>query len=54
MYLLRKMQTMLNVKTLNFQKQIFCKECESTSFAKINLRKMSIVNSCYLVNSCSY
>ena len=34
------MQTILNVKTLNLQKQIFCQECESTSFVKINLREM--------------
>ena len=29
-----------NVKTLNLQKQIFCPECESTSFVKINLHKI--------------
>ena len=29
----------MNVKTLNSRKQIFCPECESTSFVKINLRK---------------
>ena len=34
------MQTILNVKTLNLRKQIFCPECESTSFVKINLRKI--------------
>ena len=33
------MQLILNVKTLNSRKQIFCPECESTSFVKINLRK---------------
>ena len=30
-YLLRKMQTISNVKTLNSQIQIFCPECENTS-----------------------
>ena len=37
------MQTILNVKTLNSRKQIFCPECESTLFVKIvhkNLRKI--------------
>ena len=34
------MQKILNVKTLNSQKQIFCPECESTSFVKVNLRKI--------------
>ena len=29
-----------NVKTLNLRKQIFFPECESTSFLKINLRKI--------------
>ena len=35
------MQTILHVKTLNSRKQISCPECESTSLAKINLRKIS-------------
>ena len=39
-YLLRKMQTILNVKTVNSRKQIFCQECESTLFVKTNLHKM--------------
>ena len=39
-YLLRKMDKILNVKTLNLRKQIFWPECESTSFVKVNLRKM--------------
>ena len=34
------MQTILNVNTLNSRKEIFCPECESTSFVKINLRKI--------------
>ena len=34
------MQKILNVKTLNSRKQIFCPECESNSFEKINLRKI--------------
>ena len=34
------MQTTSNVKTLNSRKQIFCPESESTSFVKINLRKI--------------
>ena len=50
------------VKTLNLQKQIFCPECESTSFVKINLHKILrknnfiiyIYNYIYLVNSCHY
>ena len=29
-----------NVKTLNLRKQILFPECESTSFLKINLRKI--------------
>ena len=37
---LQKLQNILNVKTLNSRKQIFCPECESTSFVKINLRKI--------------
>ena len=39
-HLLRKMQTILNVQTLNWQKQIFCPECENPSFVKINQRKI--------------
>ena len=38
-YLLRKMQTILNIKTLNSRKNSFCPDCESTSFVKINIRK---------------
>ena len=38
-YSLRKMQTVLNVKTLNSRKQVFCPEYESTLFVKINLDK---------------
>ena len=34
------MQTILNVKTLNSRKEFFYPECESTSFGKINLRKV--------------
>ena len=34
------MKTILNVKTMNLRKEIFCPECESTSFVKINLRKV--------------
>ena len=34
------MQTTLNAKTLNLQKQIFCQQCESTSFVTTNLRKI--------------
>ena len=34
------MQTILNVKTLNLQKEISCPEWESASFVKINLRKI--------------
>ena len=36
----QKMQKILNVKTLNSWKQVFCPECESNSFVKINLRKI--------------
>ena len=36
-YLLPKMQTIVNVKTLNLRKQNFCPECKSTLFVKINL-----------------
>ena len=36
-YLLRKMQTIVNVKTLNLRKQNFCPERKSTLFVKINL-----------------
>ena len=39
-YLIRKMQTILNFKALNSRKQIFCSESGSTSFVKINLRKI--------------
>ena len=39
-YLLRNMQKILNVKTLNLRKRIFCLECESTLFVKINLSKI--------------
>ena len=39
-YLLRNMQKILNVKTLNLRKQNFCPECESTLFVKINLSKI--------------
>ena len=39
-YLLRKMQKILNVTTMNLRKQIFCPEYESTLFAKINLSKI--------------
>ena len=34
------MQKIFNVKTLNSRKQIFCPECESNSFEKLNLRKI--------------
>ena len=34
------MQTILNGKTLNSRKKIFCQECESTSVVKISLRKI--------------
>ena len=34
------MQNILNVKILSLQKQMFCPECESTLFVKINLRKI--------------
>ena len=34
------MKTILNVETMNLRKEIFCPECESTSFVKINLRKV--------------
>ena len=34
------MQTILNVKTVNSRKQIFCQECEGTLFVKTNLNKM--------------
>ena len=45
-----------NVKTLNLRKQIFFPECESTSFLKINLRKIlsSFIYYIYLANSCHY
>ena len=39
-YLLRKMQKILNVTTLNLRKQICCPEYESTLFVKINLSKI--------------
>ena len=39
-YLLRNMQKILNVETLNLRKQNFCPECESTLFVKINLSKI--------------
>ena len=39
-YLLRKMQKILNVTTQNLRKQIFCPEYESTLIVKINLSKI--------------
>ena len=38
--LLRKIQTVLNGKTLNSRKQIFCPEYTNTSLVKINLHKI--------------
>ena len=56
------MQTILNVKALTSREQVFCPECESTSFVKINPRKilrksnlilLSII-AIHLANSCNY
>ena len=43
------MQKALNVKSLNLRKQIFCSECASTFFEKINLRKILRKNSFILL-----
>ena len=44
------MQTILNVKTLNSRKQIFCPECEISSFIKINLHKTLMKSNCILLS----
>ena len=49
-YLLRKMQKLLNVTTSNLRKQIFCPEYESTLFVKINLSKILRKNNFILLS----
>ena len=49
-YLLRKMQKLLNVTTLNLRKHIFCPEYESTLFVKINLSKILRKNNFILLS----